>query len=66
MIRVPWALEEAAVLMDLYFGHGATLSIPTEELLQLSQLYQKRAKLCGLHVDKKFRKICKEFYAQYR
>ena len=57
MIRVPWELEEAVVLMDLYFKHGSTLSIPNDELLNLSNLYRNRATMLGIHVDDKFRNL---------
>ena len=42
MIRVRWELEEAVALMDLYFRYGATLSVPNDELLKLSQIYRNR------------------------
>ena len=52
MIRVRWELEEAVALMDLYFRYGATLSVPSDELLKLS-----RANILGLNVDDKFRNL---------
>ena len=57
MIRVRWELEEAVALMDLYFRYGATLSVPNDELLKLSQIYRKRANILGLNVDDKFRNL---------
>lgn len=57
MIRVRWELEEAVALMDLYFGCGATLSVPNDELLKLSQIYRNRANILGLDVDDKFRNL---------
>lgn len=57
MIRVPWKLEEAVALMDLYFRNGATLSVSNDELLGLSQIYQNRANALGIHVDGKFRNL---------
>lgn len=57
MIRVRWELEEAVALMDLYFRYGATLSVPSDELLKLSQIYRNRANILGLNVDDKFRNL---------
>ena len=57
MIRVRWELEEAVALMDLYFRYGATLSVPNDELLKLSQIYRNRANILGLNVDDKFRNL---------
>lgn len=57
MIRVRWELEEAVALMDLYFRCGATLSVPNDELLKLSQIYRDRANILGLNVDDKFRNL---------
>lgn len=57
MIRVRWELEEAVALMDLYFRYGATLSVPNDELLKLSQIYRKRANILVLNVDDKFRNL---------
>ena len=55
MIRVRWELEEAVALMNLYFRYGATLGVPNDELLKLSQIYRNRANILGLNVDDKFR-----------
>lgn len=44
MIKVKWDLEEAVVLYDLYFKSGATLSVDTEKLNELTMLRRpKRA-----------------------
>lgn len=51
MIRVRWELEEAVALMNLYFRYGATLGVPNDELLKLSQIYRNRANILGLNVD---------------
>ena len=50
-------MEEAVALMDLYFRCGATLSVPNDELLKLSQIYRNRANILGLAVDDKFRNL---------
>ena len=50
MIRVRWELEEAVALMNLYFRYGATLGVPNDELLKLSQIYRNRANILGLNV----------------
>ena len=57
MIRVRWELEEAVALMNLYFRYGATLGVPNDELLKLSQIYRNRANILGLNVDDKFRNL---------
>ena len=57
MIRVRWELEEAVALFDLYFKNGASLSIPEEELLEISKAYHNRANQLGLVVDDKFRNL---------
>lgn len=40
-----------------YFRYGATLSVPNDELLKLSQIYRNRANILGLNVDDKFRNL---------
>ena len=57
MIRVRWELEEAVALMNLYFRYGATLGVPNDDLLKLSQIYRNRANILGLNVDDKFRNL---------
>lgn len=57
MIRVQWELEETVALFDVYFKNGATLSIPEEKLIEISNAYRNRAKQCGLIVDEKFRNL---------
>ena len=47
MIKVKWDLEEAVVLYDLYFKSGATLSVDTEKLNELSAIMKNRAAVKG-------------------
>lgn len=57
MIRVQWELEEAVALFDLYLKSGASLSIPEENLSEISKAYRNRANQLGLVVDEKFRNL---------
>lgn len=57
MIRVPWDLEEAVALYDLYFRNGKSISPPMKELQQLSEQLNRRARILGIRVDEKFRNI---------
>lgn len=55
--KVPWDLEEAVALFDLYFKNGSQLKVPSEEIAKLSKAYKKRANVLGLETDEKFRNI---------
>lgn len=57
MLRIRWQPEEAAVLLDFYLKHGSSLRISEDDLLHLSQIYKKRAKILGLKTDEKFRNL---------
>lgn len=57
MIRVPWDLEEAVALYDLYFRNRQSISPPLNELRQLSVQLNRRASILGINVDEKFRNI---------
>ena len=57
MIKVPWQLEEAVALFDLYFKSGSKLSVPAEKINELSLIYRRRAEQLGMIVDDKFRNV---------
>ena len=57
MIKVKWDLEEAVVLYDLYFKSGATLSVDTEKLNELSAIMKNRAAVKGVQIDEKYRNV---------
>ena len=57
MIKVKWDLEEAVVLYDLYFKSGATLSVDTEKLNELSAIMKNRAAVKGMQIDEKYRNV---------
>ena len=54
MIKVKWDLEEVVVLYDLYFKSGATLSVDTEKLNELSAIMKNRAAVKGVQIDEKY------------
>lgn len=55
--RIPWDLEEAVALYDLYFRNGQSISPPMNELHQLSVQLNRRANILGIKADEKFRNI---------
>ena len=57
MIRVPWDLEEAVALLDLYERYGGTGTVPRSELENLSLLFQNRAQALGIITDGKYRNL---------
>ena len=57
MIKVKWDLEEAVVLYDLYFKSGATLSVDTEKLNELSAIMKNRAAVKRVQIDEKYRNV---------
>lgn len=57
MVKVKWDLEEAVVLYDLYFKSGATLSVDTEKLNELSAIMKNRAAVKGVQIDEKYRNV---------
>lgn len=57
MIKVKWDLEKAVVLYDLYFKSGATLSVNTEELNELSANMKNRAAVKWVQIYEKYRNI---------
>lgn len=57
MIKVKWDLEKAVVLYDLYFKSGATLSVDTEKLNELSANMKNRAAVKWVQIDEKYRNI---------
>ena len=57
MIRVPWDLEEAVALFDLYFRLVEGMDDPQMEIEALSGVYSRRAEFLGVQKDEKFRNI---------
>lgn len=57
MIKVPWNIEEAVALLDIYIKNGSKPNVPKKQLEQLSLIYCNRAKILGLNVDDKFRNL---------
>ena len=57
MIKVRWELEEAVALFDVYFNNGGNLNVSDDVLVNLNNMYIKRAKDKGLLIDEKFRNI---------
>ena len=57
MIKIKWDLSEAVALFATYMEEGATLSVSTEKLMLLSEMYKRKAKEAGLNVDEKFRNL---------
>lgn len=57
MIKVKWDLEKAVVLYDLYFKSGATLSVDTEKLNELSANMKNRAAVKWVQIYEKYRNI---------
>lgn len=57
MIKVKWDLEKAVVLYDLYFKSGATLSVDTEKLNEISAIMKNIADVKGGQIDEKYRTI---------
>lgn len=43
MIKVRWELEEAVALFDIYFKNGGNLNVPEDILVNLRDVYIKRA-----------------------
>lgn len=57
MKKVNWSEEEAVALIDLYYHNGQMCTVPREYIQELSQLYNRRAKILGLDIDEKFRNV---------
>lgn len=57
MIKVHWELEEAVALFDIYFKNGGSLNISEDMLVNLRDMYIKRARNNGIIIDEKFRNL---------
>lgn len=44
MIKIRWELEEAVALFDVYFNNGGNLNVSEDVLVNLTNMYIKRAK----------------------
>jgi len=55
MRRIPWDVEEAVALYDLYFRLSASPEHKEEQINALSQIYRKRAMILSISIDEKFR-----------
>lgn len=55
MIKVRWTLDEAVVLLNLYFCKGGSKNISDKDLEELTNLYKNRAKRLRIIFDEKFR-----------
>ena len=57
MIKIPWDLTEAIVLVALYVDNGASISVSVDSFARLSDMLKKRATAKGYIFDEKFRNI---------
>ena len=57
MIRIPWDLTEAVVLVALYIDNGESISVSTDDFIRLSDMLKKRATSNGIIYDSKFRNV---------
>ena len=57
MIKVQWELEEAVALFDIYFKNGGNLNVSEDILVNLRDIYIKRAQKNGIIIDEKFRNL---------
>lgn len=57
MIKVQWELDEAVALFDVYFKNGGSLNVSEDVLINLMEIYIKRAKDNGITIDEKFRNL---------
>lgn len=57
MIKVQWELEEAVALVDIYFKNGGSLNVSEDILVNLRDMYIKRAQDNGIMIDEKFRNL---------
>ena len=57
MIKVRWELEEAVALFDIYFKNGGNLNVPEDILVNLRDMYIKRAQDNEIIIDEKFRNL---------
>lgn len=57
MIKVHWELEEAVALFDIYLKNGESLNVSEDILVNLRDMYIKRARNNGIIIDEKFRNL---------
>ena len=58
MIKANWEIEEAVMLVDLYYSNKDTSSYKLRENVErLSSLLRKRAEILDMNIDDKFRNI---------
>lgn len=57
MKKIKWDLSEAVVLLDVLLENWGRTSVPEEKLLELSEMYKRKATANGLCFDEKFRNL---------
>lgn len=57
MIKVKWDLPEAVVLLDALLANWGRTSVPDTTLLELSQMYKRKAMSTGISFDEKYRNL---------
>lgn len=57
MNRIKWDLPEAVVLLDVLLSNWGQLSISDEKLLELSEMYKRKARAEGIVYDDKYRNL---------
>ena len=57
MIKIRWDLSEAVVLVDTFLTNWGRLSVPEDQLLNLSEMYKRKATASGLFFDEKYRNL---------
>ena len=57
MIKIRWDLSEAVVLLDVLLENWGRTSVQEEKLIELSEMYKRKASAAGIHYDEKFRNL---------
>ena len=57
MIKIKWDLPEAVVLLDALLENWGRTSVPDTKLLELSEMYKRKATAAGISYDEKYRNL---------
>ena len=57
MIKIKWDLPEAVVLLDTLLENWGRTSVPETKLLELSEMYKRKATASGISYDEKYRNL---------
>lgn len=57
MKKIKWDLPEAVVLLDVLLENWGRTSVSDEKLLELSEMYKRKATANGVNFDEKYRNL---------